>query len=143
MLENPQQKTSRLKSRKAISRDFLAYGTVGAFGAAVHFTLLAILVDRLAMPFLPSHAGVTVAVMMLNFVLNNRFTYPARRLFGRAFYIGLSRFCLISAMGALINVAAAFCVHLLVPVWQVATFAGIAAGTFWNFFLSRRFTWKS
>lgn len=127
----------------ALPLDFLLYGCVGGFGAAVHFALLAILLNGLGLPFLPAHTGVTFAVMVLNFVLNNRFTFPDHRLHGGAFFAGLLRFCLISSLGALINVVAAFVTIRLVPFWPLATLAGIAAGTVWNYRLSKRHTWKA
>jgi dolichol-phosphate mannosyltransferase len=123
--------------------DFLLYGCVGGFGAAVHFSLLVLLIDGMGLPFLPAHTAVTFAVMILNFILNNRFTFPDHRLHGRAFALGLFRFCLISSLGALINVAVAFVTIRLIPYWPLATLAGIAAGTVWNYRLSKRHTWKA
>nr|WP_241741436.1 GtrA family protein [Gemmobacter straminiformis] len=132
-----------LSRATSLPLDFLLYGCVGALGAAVHFSLLAVLLNGLGLPFLPSHTAVTFAVMVLNFVLNNRFTFPGHRLHGRAFAAGLLRFCLISSLGALINVAAAYITIRLAPFWPLATLVGIAAGTVWNYRLSKRHTWKA
>lgn len=132
-----------LSSRTALPLDFLLYGCVGGFGAAVHFTLLALLLHGLGLPFLPAHAAVTFAVMVLNYVLNNRFTFPEHRLAGAAFYTGLFRFCVISSIGALINVAAAFVTIRVLSFWPAATFVGILAGTVWNYRLSKRHTWNA
>lgn len=145
----PDLRASLMAALQGLSRatslpmDFLLYGCVGGFGAAVHFSLLAILLDGFGLPFLPSHTAVTFAVMVLNFVLNNRFTFPDHRLYGAAFAAGLFRFCLISSLGALINVAAAYVTIRLVPFWPFATLIGIAAGTVWNYRLSKRHTWKA
>jgi dolichol-phosphate mannosyltransferase len=125
----------------AVTVRFLLYCLVGATGIAVHLTLLSVLL-AVALAFGAAQAVATVGAIAWNFVLNNLFTYRDQRLTGWRFLIGLFRFEIICAIGAISNVGFATWIYNYDSVWWIAGLGGAAIGTVWNFAVSAAFVWR-
>ncbi|MBX9643588.1 MAG: glycosyltransferase family 2 protein [Novosphingobium sp.] len=132
---------------------FALFGTVGAMGAVVHFTVLAIVLsllgERFAVGSYPNEMRVIVGqtaaamtAMTFNFILNNELTYADKRLRGWGPWLkGWLQFALTSSLGILtqIGVATAL-VRIGFHVYPAAAI-GIVLASVWNFALSSKFVW--
>ena len=138
---------------RIIPTRFALFGTVGAMGAVVHFTVLAIVLallgEEYAVGQYPNETtviiGQTAAAMVamtFNFVLNNELTYADKRLRGWGPSLrGWAQFALTSSFGILtqIGVATAL-VRIGFHVYPAAAI-GIVLASVWNFALSSKFVW--
>jgi dolichol-phosphate mannosyltransferase len=90
-----------------------------------------------------SQAIATGVAMVGNFSLNNVFTYNDRKLKGWRFVRGLVSFVLICSIGAVGNVGvSSFIFHTGRSSWWLASIAGIAISSVWNYAVSAVVTWK-
>ena len=122
---------------------FAMFSAIGAMGAGVQFTVLALMFKAIGVGFLISTIVATAAAMTFNFFLNNALTYRESRLKGaRELLDGWVSFCLVCSVGAIANVGvAAFLYDARADTWELSAMAGIAIGAVWNYALSSRFTW--
>ena len=109
---------------------------VGAIGTVVNLAVLSLLVSA----GVALQAAVAVAIlvsMCTNFALNRRFSFVSGRQ-GRWFR-QLLAFAAASSLGAVVNYATTLFIHgrLVEAPLQVAALTGIAAGTGFNFLMSR------
>jgi dolichol-phosphate mannosyltransferase len=121
---------------------FILFGMVGALGVAVHLLILRALLQLGGVSFAKGQAVTTVIVMILNYVLNNSFTYRDRRRRGWSFWGGLLTFCLACGLGVAANVAIANeAFHRGVP-WVLAALTGLLFSAVWNFGVTSMTTWR-
>ena len=121
---------------------FILFGMVGALGVAVHLLILRALLQLGGVSFAKGQAVTTVIVMILNYVLNNSFTYRDRRRRGWSFWGGLLTFCLACGLGVAANVAiASEAFHRGVP-WVLAALTGLLFSAVWNFGVTSMTTWR-
>lgn len=121
---------------------FVLFGMVGALGVAIHLLILSALIRLGALSFATGQAIATVVVMILNYVLNNSFTYRDRRRRGWSFWGGLLTFCLACGLGVAANVSIsneAF--HRGVP-WVLAALIGLLFSAVWNYGVTSMTTWR-
>src|SRR5262249_46518921 len=126
----------------AVSFRFVMYCLVGLTGVFIHMAALTAAVD-LGLSFEPSQTAATVTAIVWNFVLNNAVTYRDQRLAGWAFVIGLLRFLVICAVGAISNVGVATWIYGSDPRWWLAGLAGALMGAAWNYIVSAAFVWRA
>ena len=127
---------------RIIPTRFALFGTVGALGVGVHFTVLTLIYLVAGVAFGWAQAIATMVAMTFNFWLNNLFTYRDRKLVGAlALFTGWLGFCATCAVGAFANVAVATLIEARTGHWASAALAGIAIGSVWNYALSSRFVW--
>jgi dolichol-phosphate mannosyltransferase len=124
-----------------VSARFLLFCLVGLTGIGVHLSVLSALLAA-ALSFGAAQALATVGAIAWNFVLNNLFTYRDQRLTGWHFVIGLVRFQVICAIGAISNVGIATWIYDYDEVWWIAGLGGALIGTVWNFVVSAAFVWR-
>jgi dolichol-phosphate mannosyltransferase len=124
-----------------ISVRFVAFAAVGSVGIGVHLATLALLYRGLGLGFALAQAAATLVAITSNYSLNNAFTYRDLRLRGLDWLKGWVSFALVSAIGAVGNVGVADVLYNRAFSWQIAGIAGIAVGTFWNFGMTRAYTW--
>jgi dolichol-phosphate mannosyltransferase len=124
----------------AVSFRFLLFCLVGLTGIAVHMATLQLAVTGLS--FEAAQVAATAVAITWNFVLNNMFTYRDQRLAGWQFVIGLIRFQLICAVGAISNVGIASVIYQRDPNWWVAGLGGALMGAVWNYVVSAAFVWR-
>ena len=127
---------------KLIPIRFVLFVLVGAFGVAVHLSLLALAYRGAGLGFVAAQAAATAAAMTVNFYLNNQFTYRDRRLKGRRFLWGLASFYVACAIGAVVNLQVAESLFTLGAPWPLAGLLGATVGAVWNFGVSSTFTWS-
>lgn len=132
----------RLFYRK-IPGEFISFSIIGSFGVLVHLMILKVIMLAKA-SFFASQVTATALVISLNFLLNNKLTYRTERIHGKNFIYGLLSFYLVCSIGAFTNVGvASYLFDIKKNKWWVSAILGIIVGTFWNYEMSRIFTWKS
>jgi dolichol-phosphate mannosyltransferase len=121
---------------------FARFSVIGASGVVVHFAVLDCAQSLLACSFALAQTLAVLVSMTSNFVLNNRLTFPSARLRGKAFFTGLSRFGLLCAIGAIVNVAVADAMAHESSMRLCAAAAGIVAGALCNYTTTSVLVWR-
>ncbi len=114
---------------------------VGAHGVLVHVAVLDLAQQALGWRFAPAQALAVAVSLFSNFVLNNRLTFGAAALQGRAFVSGLFRFAALCSLGAIVNVTTASVVLHLSDERLLAAAVGILAGAVCNYASAALFVW--
>ncbi len=127
---------------KFINIRFVLFCMVGAFGVAVHLTILKSFMLFAALSFAKSQAITTLIVMTVNYILNKLVTYSDRRLRGRAFWIGLLSFYLACGLGLVINVAVSNEAFHHGISWLFAALIGLIFSAVWNYGVTSVTTWR-
>jgi len=129
------------------------FGTVGALGAVVHMSVLALVLHLFGARFALSHypqdaafiVGQTAAAMTamsFNFVLNNELTYADKRLRGFVpIARGWAKFAMTCAFGMLANIGVSTALVRIGINAYPAALVGIVLASVWNFALSSKFVW--
>jgi dolichol-phosphate mannosyltransferase len=120
---------------------YLTFGMVGGLGVLLNALLLHFLMlGRFSFEVSQALAG--VAVIPVNFFLNNIFTFRFHRLRRTERWIGLSIFFCACVVGLFLNVRfAAFLNHAgISPL--VSGAAGILTGSVWNYWIASIFVWR-
>ncbi len=128
-------------ARRSCGR-FGRFCLIGTSGIGVHLLVLEIGVTTLHVAFPAAQTVAVLVSMASNYTLNNRFTFDAGRLHGIAFLNGLSRFAMLCALGAVLNVAVADAAMRLGGLRLPAAALGILAGALCNYVLSGVFVWR-
>jgi dolichol-phosphate mannosyltransferase len=138
---------------RVIPTRFALFGTVGAMGAVVHMSVLALVLHLLGAQFAvgyypketPFIVGQTVAAltaMTFNFALNNELTYSDKRLRGLfAICRGWAGFAATCAFGMLANIGVSTVLVRIGVHDYFAAVVGIILASVWNFALSSKFVW--
>ena len=138
---------------RIIPTRFALFGTVGAMGAVVHMTVLAVVLHLFGAKFAVSHypketafiVGQTAAAMVamsFNFVLNNELTYADKRLRGFLPLLrGWAKFAMTCSFGMLANIGVSTALVRVGVHAYPAALAGIILASVWNFALSSKFVW--
>jgi dolichol-phosphate mannosyltransferase len=127
---------------KIIPPQFVVYTVIGSLGVAIHLLFLRAFYHGLRLPFSESQAIATAIVIVINFWLNNSFTFRERRFRGIGVLRGLLIYSLGCAIGLLTNVGVArFLAHAGAP-WYVAGIFGLGVSAVWNYWVSSVFTWR-
>jgi dolichol-phosphate mannosyltransferase len=119
---------------------FALFALIGALGVLVNLLALRLALAA-GVPFTAAETVGTVAAMLSNFLLNNRFTYRDRRLKGWRKLRGLLVFCLGCAVGAVANVGIAATLFGQGRSWWLAGLAGALIGGVWNYAIASTYTW--
>jgi dolichol-phosphate mannosyltransferase len=128
---------------KIIPIRFLQFALIGILGLGLHLSVLWSALQLLGFGFLASQAIATGVAMTFNFFLNNTFTYRDLRLRGWRQLQGLLSFYIVCGLGALANLAVAFCLYRIEGRWLLAGIGGVAIGSIWNYSVSSITTWRN
>ncbi|EIZ77247.1 dolichyl-phosphate beta-D-mannosyltransferase [Novosphingobium sp. Rr 2-17] len=132
---------------------FALFGTVGALGAVLHMTVLAMVLHLFGAKFALSHypketafiVAQTLAAMTamsFNFVLNNELTYADKRLRGFVpIARGWAKFTATCAFGMLANIGVSTALVRVGFHPYPSAIVGIVLASVWNFALSSKFVW--
>ena len=121
---------------------FILFLLVGAAGVVLNLAELWLLYRAGHLSFVVAQSIATAMVMIVNFFLNNLFTYRDLRLRGWRIWTGLITFCMACSVGALINVAlATFSLERGLP-WYLAAIIGLGIGAVWNYSVTSVLTWR-
>ena len=138
---------------RIIPTRFALFGTVGAMGAVLHMSVLALVLHLFGAKFAVSHypketafiVGQTVAAftaMTFNFVLNNELTYADKRLRGfLPLFNGWAKFAFTCLFGMLANIGVSTALVRVGFHPYPSAAAGIILASVWNFALSSKFVW--
>ncbi len=121
---------------------FLLFALVGFSGIFVHLTVLYVLADVVAVPFVWSQLAATITAMTSNFVLNNELTFAHKKLRGRRFFIGLLTFYAVCSLGAVANISVAVWIYDFNPSAMLAGLAGALMSSVFNYAVTKLVTWK-
>ena len=116
------------------------FGLVGAIGVVAQIVLVRWLNHYL--PFLTSQAVGSVIVMILNYFLNNRLTFRARRLRGSAWVWGLAGFLVACSIGLFLNLSVVEGLRRIGTPWGGSSLTGVLAGSVWNYGVSSMIVWR-
>jgi len=123
-----------------INCQFLRFALVGGVGTAAHYMLLIVMVSGMGInPVISSTAGFILG-MVVNYLLNRRFTFHSRRAHREAFW----RFVTVALVGMVINSSAMALftmkmdLHYL-PAQVLATILAMS----WNFLGSRHWVFNT
>jgi dolichol-phosphate mannosyltransferase len=116
------------------------FGLVGAVGVLAQVVLVRWFNHFL--PFLTAQAIASVIVMILNYFLNNRLTFRARRLRGLAWVWGLGGFLAACSIGLFLNLSVVEAVRRIGTPWGLSSLTGVVAGSVWNYGVSSMIVWR-
>lgn len=121
---------------------FIVFVLVGAAGIVLNLAELWLLYRVVHLSFVAAQSIAAAVVMIVNFFLNNVFTYRDLRLRGWRIWAGLISFCMACSVGALINVVlATFSLERGLP-WYLAALIGLTIGAVWNYSVTSVLTWR-
>lgn len=120
---------------------FVAFCLVGLAGVGTNFGVMH-LVRFFGVHFSVAQAVGTVVAMIVNFVLDNNFTYRDRRLHGQRCVWGLLVFMLVCSIGALANVGVAHMMYAQSYRLDEASLAGAVLAVVWNYTMSSTLIWR-
>ena len=123
--------------------EMIKFFMVGLTGVVVHMLVLGLMHRLFDFEFLTAQIAATCAAIASNFVLNNRYTFRARRLYGRAFWSGLASFYVVCGFGAIIALAVGEYLYRIPITWWMAGFATTILAALWNYGVSSVVTWRS
>ncbi len=121
---------------------FIMFILSGCLGAVMHLCLLGVALWILDWPFLYGQLLASGFAMMLNFWINNQFTYHDKKLTGAALLPALLKFVLICSIGAVTNLAVATTLFRQGVIWWLSGLIGAGIGAVWNYTVSSTLTWK-
>jgi dolichol-phosphate mannosyltransferase len=121
---------------------FIMFVLVGSIGAVLHLSILGGLHRIYGSEFWVSQTVASLCAMVLNFTLNNFFTYKDRKLRGSKALTGLILFIVVCSVGAFANVQVAEYLFTHHIEWWFAGLFGAAIGSVWNYAVSTQLVWR-
>lgn len=121
---------------------FLAFAAIGAMGAGVNLTSLAIFYRVVGTSFVLSEFLSTAISIVFNYTLNNILTFRDRRRHGIKWFTGLLSFAAACGLGVASNIGLAFYLFNRHSGWFVSASAGVVVGVVWNYTVSSFYTWN-
>jgi dolichol-phosphate mannosyltransferase len=121
---------------------YVLFALVGSFGLVVNVAAVYVLLHFTRITFSSAQVLTGIAVITLNFLLNNQFTFRGSRLRGPRLLTGLVVFHLACGVGLLCNWQLAdFLRNHSIP-WWAASLAGTVVGSVWNYWVSSMLVWQ-
>lgn len=121
---------------------FILFCMVGTLGVVLSLSSFYVLNRILGVEFDTSLLSVTLAIMVVNFFVNNSITYRDRRLKGRGMWWGLMTFLVACSAGAYFNLRITQSTQQSGFPWYLALTLGLVAASVWNFGITSIFTWR-
>jgi dolichol-phosphate mannosyltransferase len=116
------------------------FGLIGAVGVLAQLAIVAGVLYKL--PLMRAQAVGAFCAMILNYGLNNRLTFRARRRRGMAWLSGLLGFMAACSVGLYCNLQVAEGVYNSGIPWLPSSLAGIFVGSVWNYGVSSMLVWR-
>jgi dolichol-phosphate mannosyltransferase len=127
-------------SRGLIPARFLMFSVVGSLGLIIHLSVLYSL-KYAGVDFIPAQVSAIFCAMIINYLINNEFTYLDTRLRGVELLSGFLLFAAVCSIGALANVGVASLAIRQTHSWSVSGIAGAVVGAVFNFGAASRVVW--
>jgi len=133
-----------LMRRKGELLRFAKFCLVGLIGILVNMFLLWLLTEFVGLFYLISAAISIEFSIISNFVLNDFFTFPDRRLPGtKSFFSRLLKFNLVCVAGLGVNMGVLWLLTDALGIYYlISELGGIVAATLWNYLFNTWWTWK-
>jgi len=120
---------------------FILFVLSGGVGAFFHLLLLGSCLHYANLSFVTSQLFASGVAMVVNFMINNWFTYHDRRFRGRQAIRPFTSFILICSVGAATNLIVASRLYENEIPWWFAGLVGSVIGAVWNYAVSSKITW--
>jgi dolichol-phosphate mannosyltransferase len=120
---------------------YIMFAAIGTLGLIVNLSLVGILILA-GMEFLRALTVSSLAVIGLNFLLNNMLTFRSSRLRGTRMITGLIAFYVACSIGLVANVQFAEKLAAFSVPWHLASLGGIVLASVWNYWVSSVFVWR-
>lgn len=121
---------------------FMLFLLVGLSGLCVNLAVVAIFLTLFGWEFFWAQAVAIQTAMISNFLLNNAVTHRDRRLHGWRMLRGLASFCAACLIGASLNLALSSFLFEQGLAWSLASLAGAAYSSMWNYVITATLTWR-
>jgi dolichol-phosphate mannosyltransferase len=121
---------------------FILFCLVGTMGVGLHLGVLFLLYRVLGTSFGAALLSAIGIAMVVNFAINNAFTYRDQRRRGWGFLTGLFFFILACSVGSLSNYTIAQFLLGHGVWWPLAGFCGLTVGSVWNYAVSSVLAWR-
>lgn len=128
-------------SRGLLPLRFVAFCLVGLVGVGTNLGVMQ-LARLCGAGFSMAQAIGTLVAMVVNFYLDNNFTYRDRRLRGQRCVWGLLLFMLVCSFGALADVGVAHIMYTQSYQLNQASLAGAVLAVVWNYTMSSTIIWR-
>lgn len=129
-------------TRGMVPVSYLLFGLMGSVGVVCNFLLAALFSYSFDLSFKSAQFGGALITIAVNFLLNNQVTFRYVRLRGPRLLQGLGIFYLGCSIGLFAQVMVADGLRAGGLNWAVATLAGIAIGSVWNYTTGYLFVWQ-
>jgi dolichol-phosphate mannosyltransferase len=125
-----------------IPSNFLLYCFVGGAGVLFNLLLAALLVLKFGFALQDAHFWAAAPTIAFNFFLHNSLTFRSAKLKGFAIVKGLLSYFPACSIGLLAQVAVADNLHARGLSWIIASLAGVAIGSIWNYSMAYLLVWQ-
>lgn len=126
---------------KIVPARFIMFILSGCMGALMHLVVLATALYSLGLGFVYSQLFASGVAMMVNFIVNNKFTYHDQKVSGIGLVPALIKFILICSVGAVTNLVVAATLFDHGITWWLSGLIGAGIGAVWNYAVSSSLTW--
>jgi dolichol-phosphate mannosyltransferase len=122
--------------------DYIKFISVGVIGSALHFTVLYIMHITLGYVY---NASLLIAIEMtiiMNYFINNLWTFRQITHQGHAIIIGLIKFNILSGIGGVVSYYLSISLYESGMNWVLSSVVGAIVASLWNYNLNRIMTWQ-
>lgn len=122
--------------------DYIKFISVGAIGAIMHFTILYFAYVILSNSYQISLILAIEITLILNYFVNNLWTFRKKMHKGLNFFKGLLKFNFLSGIGGIISYYLSISLFTAGINWVLASVIGAIVASLWNFNLNKILTWN-
>ena len=129
--------------RRVIPRRAISFGLVGLTGVFVQLFVLYFVIWLTKLSFTTILPFAVITAACSNFFINNLLTFKNKRLYGKALWLGLFKFLLVSSLPVVANIGLASSFYLFISSNTfLSQIAGIFVVFIWNYAASSKLVWN-
>jgi len=141
------KKMEKIAPQNALKRDFIRlirFSIVGVIGAVINTILLWLFTDLAGIYYLYSSAIAIEIGILLQFLLNDRWTFKEKKTRGvKQFIVRILKSNLWRSGGLVINIGVLYLLTEYLDVYYlISNIFGILCAFLWNYLLESRLTWE-
>lgn len=121
---------------------YMMFAGAGSIGVVAHLVLVRGLQTLPGQTLESAQLISSCLAIGVNFLLNNQLTFRSAKLSGRRIWTGLLIFYLACSVGLFLNLRVFDALQRVSVPWYLATVAGLAVGSVWNYWMSAMFVWQ-
>ncbi len=122
--------------------NYIKFVSVGAFGATIHFSILYLFYIVLNNNYNLSLIVAIEAGLLINYFMNNLWTFKIRAHKGLEIFFGLIKFNILSGIGGVMSYYISTSLFESEVNWAFASIIGAIVASLWNYNLNKILTWK-